>query len=190
MMKLSTVVPVPFGARPARFRAAAFSVLLALLLLFPASALAAPYCGSGESPQFRFGFAHLKSLLGETMGQPIECEHANAENGDTLQQTSTGLSFYRKATNTPTFTNGWEHWAWTAQGLVYWTGSDIDPPGTATAAEPIESTPTTTSIDAGAPAVTVAAVAAANRGAIVRVDVTGGCGSGFIVNSEGYIVTN
>ena len=36
----------------------------------------------------------------------------------------------------------------------------------------------------------VAEVAAANRGAVVRVDVGGGCGGGFIVNSEGYLVTN
>ena len=187
-MKMSLGIHLPPRAWPGRFRAAAFSLLLALLLLFPASALAAPFCGPGETPQFRFGFAHLKSLLGETMGQPIECEHANPENGDTLQQTSTGLSFYRKATNTPTFTDGWTHWAWTAQGLVTWTGSDIDPPGTAT--EPIESTPTTASIDPGAPVLSVAELAAANRGAIVRIDVSDGCGSGFIVNSEGYIVTN
>ncbi len=133
------------------FRRVATVMFVLALVVFVApqqSAHAAAYCGAGESPQFRFGFAHLKELLGATMGQPVECEHANPDNGDTLQQTSTGLSFYRKATNTPTFINGWEHWAWTFQGLVYWTGSDIDPPGTATAAEPVETTPITTSIDA------------------------------------------
>jgi S1-C subfamily serine protease len=174
----------------------AIHVLVALVLLLtvtsrPAPLLAAPdFCAPGETASFSFGFAHLKELLGQTMGQPIECEHANPDNGDTLQQTSTGLSFYRKATNTPTFTDGWNHWAWTFRGLVYWTGSDIDPPGTATAAEPIESTPTTTTIDAGAPVLSVAELAAANRGAIVRVDMAESCGSGFIVNSEGYLVTN
>ena len=35
----------------------------------------------------------------------IECTHGNPANGDTLQQTSTGLSFYRRSTNTPTFTD-------------------------------------------------------------------------------------
>ena len=168
---------------------AALAILIALALAFPASALAAPYCGSGESPQFRFGFAHLRSLLGETMGQPIECEHANAENGDTLQQTSTGLSFYRKATNTPTFTDGWNHWAWTVEGLVTWTGSDVDPPGTVLPAEPEPAGPTTT-IPAGAPEQSAAQLVANHRTAVVRIDTTGGCGSGSILNSDGYVMTN
>ncbi len=89
---------------------------------------AVPYCAAGQEPAFVFGFAFLKSLLGDTMGDPLECEHANPENGDTLQQTTTGLSFYRKSTNTPTFTDGWNHWAWTVDGLVTWTGHAIDPP--------------------------------------------------------------
>ena len=77
-------------------------------------------------------FAQLKARLGDKMGDPIECEHTNVDNGDSLMQTTTGLAFYRKATNTPTFTNGFEHWALTAQGLVYWTGDSIDPPLNAT----------------------------------------------------------
>ena len=89
----------------------------------------APHCALGQAPEFLFGFAFLKSLLGDRMGRPLECEHANPENGDTLQQTTTGLSFYRKRTNTPTFTDGWNHWAWTVDGLVTWTGHSIDPPG-------------------------------------------------------------
>ncbi|MCY3801632.1 MAG: YHYH domain-containing protein [Chloroflexi bacterium] len=89
---------------------------------------AAPYCAPGQEPEFMFGFAFLRSLLGDVMGDPLECEHANPENGDTLQQTTTGLSFYRKSTNTPTFTDGWNHWAWTTHGLVTWTGDAIDPP--------------------------------------------------------------
>ena len=94
-----------------------------------APAGAAPHCGSSQEPQFVFGFAHLKSLLGDKMGEPIECEHANPENGDTLQQTTTGLAFYRKSTNIPTFTNGWDHWGWSVEGLLYWTGDAIDAPG-------------------------------------------------------------
>jgi hypothetical protein len=33
--------------------------------------------------------------------------------------------------NTPTFTTGFEHWALTAVGVVYWTGDSIDPPDSA-----------------------------------------------------------
>ncbi|MDP6509348.1 MAG: hypothetical protein QF719_01215 [Chloroflexota bacterium] len=125
------------GSRPRRGRAAkrALTALAALgLLLTIAAAVAAPveaaaaHCEAGESPQFRFGFAFLKSQIGDTMGEPIECEHGNPDNGDTLQQTTTGLAFYRQYTNTPTFTNGWDHWAWTTSGLVYWAGNSADPP--------------------------------------------------------------
>ena len=94
-----------------------------------AIAQSAPYCAAGESPTFVLGFADLKSQVGDAMGDPIECEHTNPDNGDALQQTTTGLAFYRMATNTPTFTNGNEHWGLTESGLVTWTGNDIDPPG-------------------------------------------------------------
>src|SRR3990167_9856897 len=82
-----------------------------------------PFCQPGQGAEFVFGFAFMKSQLGDTMGEPVECEHTNPENGDALQQTSKGLAFYRKFTNTPTFTNGWEDWGWTRDGLVYWTGN-------------------------------------------------------------------
>lgn len=100
-----------------------------LLALGPvASAQAAPFCAAGQAPQFAFGLAALKSQLGATMGEPLECEHANSANGDTLQRTTTGLAYYRKATNTPSFTDGFRHWALTAGGLVTWTGTSVDPP--------------------------------------------------------------
>lgn len=87
----------------------------------------APFCAVGQVPAFVFGFAALSELLGPTMGQPTECEHTEAATGDAQQQTTQGLSFYRKSINTPTFTNGFEHWALTADGLVYWTGESIEP---------------------------------------------------------------
>ncbi|MBI4494162.1 MAG: hypothetical protein HY690_15345 [Chloroflexi bacterium] len=107
-------------------------VLVALLLATAtpiATAQSFPFCPPGQVPVFVFGFKALSDALGETMGDPLECEHAEPGTGDAHQQTSKGLSFYRKSTNTPTFTNGWEHWALTAEGMVYWTGTSIDPPG-------------------------------------------------------------
>ena len=89
---------------------------------------ASNFCGIDEAPEFRFGIAYLKALIGPVMGDPVECEHANRANGDALQHTTTGLAFYRKATNTPTFTDGWRHWAWTENGLVTWVGASVDPP--------------------------------------------------------------
>src|SRR5437879_2198693 len=91
--------------------------------------LAADFCGPGEVPGFHFGFMDLASILGDTIGAPIECEHPDNVSGDTLQGTMTGLVFYRASTNTPTFTDGLTHWALTDTGMVTWTGSAVDPPG-------------------------------------------------------------
>jgi hypothetical protein len=103
----------------------------------PASAPGAPYCQQGESPQFRFGFATLSAALGSRMGSPTSCEYTDPRgSGDTLQRTDKGLALYRQSTNTPTFTTGFEHWALTNGGLVYWTGDSIDPPDSA---QPIDS---------------------------------------------------
>jgi hypothetical protein len=109
-------------------------LLLAAALLGPApvvSAQPAPFCQAGQGPAFLHGFGTLKSRIGAAMGDPIECEHPHAASGDALQQTTTGLAFYRESTNTPTFTDGDRHWALTAAGLVYWEGLAIDPPITA-----------------------------------------------------------
>jgi hypothetical protein len=109
----------------------ALAVLTALLTL-PVSLTSAQsyqFCRPGTEPTFVLGFAALHAELGDVMGAPMECEHGNPLNGDTLQRTSKGLAFYRAATNVATFTNGSEHWAITQEGLTYWTGDSIDPPG-------------------------------------------------------------
>jgi hypothetical protein len=120
-----------------RFRLAGMARLIGslgfvVLLLIPTtsgSAQPAPHCGSDDPPQFVFGFANLKTLLGATVGEPLSCEYADPNGtGDTLQDTTGGLAFWRKATNTPTFTDGATHWGLTTFGLVGWTGDSIDPP--------------------------------------------------------------
>jgi hypothetical protein len=113
-----------------------FGALLALTVLVgqpaPAAlAQSAPFCAPGTGPQFANGFATLKGSLGTVMGDPIECEHNDGGSGDILQKTTTGLAFWRKSTNTPTFTDGFRHWALTNRGLVAWEGNSIDPPATA-----------------------------------------------------------
>jgi hypothetical protein len=93
-------------------------------------------CPTGVMPRFVAGFANIKSHLGDLVGDPTTCEFADPNGtGDVLQQTSRGLAFWRKSSNTPTFTNGNAHWALTSGGWVTWTGSSIDPP-TASAADP------------------------------------------------------
>jgi len=63
------------------------------------NALAAGFCAPRQNPTFSFGFAALNAQLGASMGTPLDCEHSNPANGDTLQETSEGLAFYRKATS-------------------------------------------------------------------------------------------
>jgi len=119
------------------FRSLWTALAFACALVIPGGAIAAaaPFCAPNQSPAFAFGFATLSSQLGPVMGEPNECEHTNSANGDALQATTTSLAFYRKSTNTPTFTDGITHWALTSQGLVVWTGSSIDPPGTPVVAQ-------------------------------------------------------
>jgi hypothetical protein len=94
-----------------------------------------PYCADGTIPSFQGLLRTLRDRLGdEVMGSAAECEHPNAENGDFVQATTTGLAFVRAlhaeggASDVPFFTNGWEHWALMQRGLAYWTGEAINPP--------------------------------------------------------------
>ncbi len=82
----------------------------------------APHCPPGKQVQFVLGFAELKRELGDIMGDPVECEHVNPENGDTVQQTTSGLAVFRKRDGQLAFTDGWQHWARTPDGIATWTG--------------------------------------------------------------------
>jgi hypothetical protein len=86
----------------------------------------APYCVPGQTPAFVLGFARLRAEVGPAMGEPLECEHGNPENGDSLQQTTTGLAVFEKATGRLRFTDGWRHWALVGDDLLAWEG-DAEP---------------------------------------------------------------
>jgi hypothetical protein len=139
MQRTTPIFPRPLVRRLGVLLAAvSFATMVVAELAVPgtASAQGASFCKPGKVPAFTLGFAALKAQLGPIMGSPVECAHPNSANGDVLQQTTTGLSFWRKSTNTPTFTNGYEHWGLTPGGLVAWTGDSIDPPVTFVAAAP------------------------------------------------------
>jgi hypothetical protein len=98
----------------------------------PVSGQTDAHCAAGTSPQFTAGFNTLALGLGPSMGIPLTCAYPDPSGtGDVEQSTSMGLAFWRKSTNTPTFTNGAEHWAVTASGWRTWTGASIDPPSDA-----------------------------------------------------------
>ncbi len=122
------------------------------LLPTPASVLTET-CTPGQ-PIFVHGAATLNMALGGAMGQPLECERVTDADGDTEQQTSTGLVYYRASTNAVAFTNGFDHWALAPGGVVHWTGDALVPPASA---EPRLSAPVASCLG---PAVTGPAVRA------------------------------
>jgi hypothetical protein len=87
-----------------------------------------PHCPAGEQPAFLNGMAALHQQIGDAMGTPLECEHADGALNNTVQQTSAGLAAYDSKRNTETFTDGWHHWALTPDGLVAWDGTSAEPP--------------------------------------------------------------
>lgn len=93
----------------------------------PLAAPPAGWCLPNQTPSFSFGFADLAHGLGDVMGQPVECEHGAGSEGDTAQETTTGLAQYRWCTNTSTFTRGPEHWSLVPTGMVRWIDGEQPP---------------------------------------------------------------
>jgi hypothetical protein len=60
--------------------------------------------------QFTLGFATLRNMIPETVGNCIENEWHNAENGDGLQRTTNGMLVWRKADNWTAYTDGYMTW--------------------------------------------------------------------------------
>jgi hypothetical protein len=83
---------------------------------------------TAQQPRFVHGLAALKASVGSAMGVPVECERVVDAAGNTEQRTTTGLAYYRTATNTTAFTDGSTHWALTSNGAVHWTGQELEPP--------------------------------------------------------------
>lgn len=107
---------------------------LAIMRAQGASAQQAPHCAQGEKPQFVLGFADLKAQVGDPMGSPVECEHAefSLTIGDrtfdrvtSVQRTSSGAAFYRDSTRTATFFDGSAGWDLSPRGLSAWW---VEPP--------------------------------------------------------------
>ena len=94
-----------------------------------AAAADAPYCPPGQAPTFDVLFQPLRVPLGSEMGNPLECAHRDPTSGDVVQQTTTGLAYYRASVNVVAFTDGSHHWAQVAQNIVQWDGDSLDPPG-------------------------------------------------------------
>ena len=87
-----------------------------LLLLLAVPTAAAADC------ELASGFATLKALIDEAegpgkVGTCLENRHVNPENGDVLQQTTSGLLVQRAADNRTAFTDGYRTWINGPNGL-------------------------------------------------------------------------
>jgi hypothetical protein len=99
-----------------------------LRTLVQALPIAGPFCEPGQPVAYPIWFAVLRAHLGEAMGDPTECPHVDEANGHLFQATTAGVGEVPAATGLPAFTNGWDHWALTSQGMVHWTGAESSPP--------------------------------------------------------------
>jgi predicted peptidase len=80
------------------------------------AALANPVLAQPQ-PQFVLGFKTLADMIPDIVGQPLENEHFNPQNGDALQMTTHGLLVWRKADNWTAFTDGATTWVDGPYGL-------------------------------------------------------------------------
>lgn len=78
----------------------------------------APSVAAQEPCRFVLGFATLRDLIGaEKVGNCLEDQQTNPENGNAEQRTTGGLMVWRKADNVTAFTDGGTMWLNGPQGF-------------------------------------------------------------------------
>ena len=70
----------------------------------------APRCARPRGRASWAAWPRSRLTLGASMGEPLECERAIDDQGNTQQKTTTGLAYYRSKLNIACFTTGWDHW--------------------------------------------------------------------------------
>ncbi len=83
--------------------------LFALIWLLVSLTAGAGATLAQAAPEYRLGFKAIADHIPDVVGNPVENEHSGP-NGDSLQQTTTGLMVWRKADNWTAFTNGDRTW--------------------------------------------------------------------------------
>src|SRR5437899_3018557 len=93
------------------FRTRAILTLVAASMLFPSTVALADPTAAPQSCEVVLGFATLRDVVGpRIVGDCLENERHNAENGDAVQQTTGGLLVWRKSDNWSAFSNGAMTW--------------------------------------------------------------------------------
>ncbi|MDO8691810.1 MAG: hypothetical protein Q7R39_17690, partial [Dehalococcoidia bacterium] len=82
------------------------TIFMVAVVLFPF-----PLVGArADSCSLVLGFASLGAMIPDRVGQCVDNESHNPENGDALQHTTGGLLVWRKADNWTAFTEGYRSW--------------------------------------------------------------------------------
>jgi hypothetical protein len=103
-------MPIPGGA------SLQYKQMATLLLsLGIAAGVAAPSMIAAARPEpapctFQLGFRALHDLIPDIVGDCVDGEYHNPDNGDGLQDTTKGLLVWRKSDNWTAFTNGSTTW--------------------------------------------------------------------------------
>jgi hypothetical protein len=79
-----------------------------------------PYCGQDQSPTFGPAFATLVEQLGDIVGEPLDCEHADESSQLVVQATTTGNLFRDPSDGSVGFSNGVDRWIVGPDGAVVW----------------------------------------------------------------------
>jgi len=85
-------------------------IVLGLLITSFATARQPQTAAAAADCQYVLGFATLHALIPQTVGDCAQNEYFNPANGDSLQQTTSGLLVWRKADNWTAFTDGYRTW--------------------------------------------------------------------------------
>jgi hypothetical protein len=84
-----------------------------LIVLMAAAVSATSLAGTafaGPGPEFRLGFRLLADQIPDMVGEAVENEWHNPDNGDGMQRTTRGMMVWRKADNWTAFTDGYRSW--------------------------------------------------------------------------------
>jgi hypothetical protein len=81
--------------------------VVAVVVAMHAALVAPP---AAAACRFQLGFKAIADQIPAIVGQCLEDEHANPQNGDALQRTAGGLLVWRKADNFTAFTDGYRSW--------------------------------------------------------------------------------
>lgn len=92
--------------------------LLGLLAFAPFALGVTAMPAQAAGCQFVLGFGSLDGMIPSIVGQCVEDERHNADNGDAFQHTSRGLLVWRKADNWTAFTDGFHTWVLGPVGLL------------------------------------------------------------------------